>query len=274
MRTDAFPELARAFYESCHARITSRLRLGFDRDGEARDHVETWLGHHPGAFADPVAVLARVHPRPGEACIIHAPGPTLPSVARELAARPGASRDVTITVDGATRFFLEEGLPVDAFVTDLDGMSPADVDRALDLGCAAAIHVHGDNIEAVTTFLSRHVNEVGPALPVLFTTQAEPVDLVFNLGGFTDGDRAIFVAIAAGFTRILLASMDLNRETTGAYSKPGSGVMHLDAHPVKREKLAIATAVLRWLSTRLPPGVSVSTTNMERPLPMFPNVWL
>ena len=44
--------------------------------------------------------------------------------------------------------------------------------------------------------------------PVIGTTQIEPISDVYNFGGFTDGDRAVFLAEHFGAKEIELVGFD------------------------------------------------------------------
>lgn len=118
---------------------------------------------------------------------------------------------VIIVADGASKAFLERGLRVDIVVTDLDGGDEVLID--ISKNCLAmVVHSHGDNIDRIERLV--------PLLhkKILGTTQCRPFGFLYNFGGFTDGDRAVFLADTLGFEKIVLAGMDFGEEI-GAYSK-------------------------------------------------------
>jgi len=78
---------------------------------------------------------------------------------------------------------------------------------------------------------------------VLGTTQVEPFGKLFNFGGFTDGDRAAFMAHELGASRIYLVGMDL-----GAEIGRHSGDKDIGR---KLVKLAICKELLAWLASEL-----------------------
>ncbi|RDI72952.1 6-hydroxymethylpterin diphosphokinase MptE-like protein [Halopelagius longus] len=86
----------------------------------------------------------------------------------------------------------DAGFDVDLMVTDLD-KNPETARELTREGTPVAAHAHGDNVPAVREWVPRFESE-----HVLATTQAAPVDAVYNFGGFTDGDRAAFAADAFG----------------------------------------------------------------------------
>ncbi|MCR3882808.1 MAG: DUF115 domain-containing protein [Methanothrix sp.] len=151
-----------------------------------------------------------------------------PGLALELGAileegpmvRPGASRDeglVVIAADGATTPLLAAGVVPDVIVTDLDGLLP-DIVAASERGSAVVVHAHGDNVAALLEYVPR-------LRKVLATTQAAPLEGVYNFGGFTDGDRAVFLARHFGAEEIRLIGFD--------YDDPA-------VTPKKKKKLAWA----------------------------------
>jgi len=77
-------------------------------------------------------------------------------------------------------------------VTDLD-KNPDTVERLTAQGVPVAVHGHGDNLAAI-----RDVVPDCNGAYVLPTTQAAPRGPVRNVGGFTDGDRAAFLADHVG----------------------------------------------------------------------------
>jgi hypothetical protein len=122
----------------------------------------------------------------------------------------------------------------DVIVTDLDGIV-GDIVSAQQQGSMIVIHAHGDNIEQLKKFVPEFSAAVG-------STQVAPRPNVYNFLGFTDGDRAAFLAAVMGAKTIVLAGMDFG-STVGKYSK--QQVMSL---AVKREKLRISRELLEWLA--------------------------
>lgn len=137
-----------------------------------------------------------------------------------------AEADRVIAASTAADVLAAAGVDVDLMTTDLD----KNVETAVDLtraGTPVAVHAHGDNREALRAVVPRMA--AGHVLP---TTQAAPRGPVWNVGGFTDGDRAAFLADHAGAERLLFPGWDFDDETVG---------------PEKRRKLAWAERLLAWL---------------------------
>jgi len=120
-----------------------------------------------------------------------------PNVAEEI----GEARGVLLTADEATSVALEKGLLPAILVTDLDG-NVTDQLKANAEGAIAVIHGHGDNGPAVRQWAPRFSGAT------VATTQSRPFGGLRNFGGFTDGDRAVFLADQFGAERIHLVGFD------------------------------------------------------------------
>lgn len=131
---------------------------------------------------------------------------------------------VVIAADGAARRLDEVGVAPDVVVTDLDG-APTTAAALADAGTTVVVHAHGDNADLLEEWLPALADPVG-------TTQVEPVGALLNPGGFTDGDRAAFLADACGAAMIELAGFRLDDPAPPAE---------------KRWKLRWAERLLRWL---------------------------
>jgi 2-amino-4-hydroxy-6-hydroxymethyldihydropteridine diphosphokinase len=108
---------------------------------------------------------------------------------------------VVVAADGATAVCLEAGVVPAVVTTDLDGPLPAEV-NANRRGSMVVVHAHGDNQPAVEEWVPQFPGELagswaGPPRPALL-----------NVGGFTDGDRAVCLAEHARARRILLWGFD------------------------------------------------------------------
>ncbi|MCK4457350.1 MAG: DUF115 domain-containing protein [Thermoplasmata archaeon] len=119
------------------------------------------------------------------------------SLGREVDSLAG----VVISADEATSVLLAHDVVPDAFTTDLDGKIE-DLVRANLQGAVAIIHAHGDNIDALQEHVGKFEGQV------IGTTQAEPLGGILDFGGFTDGDRAVFIADHFGAEEIRLAGFD------------------------------------------------------------------
>jgi hypothetical protein len=92
-----------------------------------------------------------------------------------------------IAVDGATSALLKNNIMPDIIMTDLDG-NVDDQIAANEQGAIVVIHAHGHNMAAMKKYMSRFTGKI------FATTQSTPIKNVHNFCGFTDGDRAVFMA--------------------------------------------------------------------------------
>lgn len=123
------------------------------------------------------------------------------------------SRDlIVIAADGATSVLLRNAIIPELVVSDLDG-NIADILYANRLGAIIVVHAHGDNIAMLKKVLPV-LNE-----NVICTTQSKPIHNVFNFGGFTDGDRCVFLATEFGADKIELIGFDFEDEEVSAKKK-------------------------------------------------------
>ncbi len=111
---------------------------------------------------------------------------------------------VLITADEATSVALADGVRPAILVTDLDG-DVEDQLKANAEGTVAVVHGHGDNGPMVRKWAPRFSG------PTVATTQSRPAGGLRNFGGFTDGDRAVFLADHFGASRIRLVGWDFER---------------------------------------------------------------
>lgn len=108
---------------------------------------------------------------------------------------------VLIAADEATSVILGKGRRPALIVTDLDGFVEDQV-KANDTGAIAVVHGHGDNGPAVRKWAPLFAGST------VATTQSKPVGGLHNFGGFTDGDRAVFLADHFGASNIRLLGFD------------------------------------------------------------------
>ncbi|WP_304125170.1 6-hydroxymethylpterin diphosphokinase MptE-like protein [Methanosphaera cuniculi] len=145
-----------------------------------------------------------------------------------------------IAADGTTEALMEEDIIPDIIVTDLDGkITP--IKNANHKGSILYVHAHGDNIDKI----QKHVKNLENIIP---TTQAKPTGLLENYGGFTDGDRAVHIAIyALGINDITMAGMDFGTIVT-RYSRPNILTPQAETDEFKEKKLDYASKLIKSLS--------------------------
>ena len=140
-----------------------------------------------------------------------------------------------IVADGATQAIIENGLKPDIVVTDLDGDIKS-LKKAGRTNTIMIVHAHGDNSEKLS-FAKNFKNCIG-------TTQAKPMGKVNNFGGFTDGDRCVFLANHFKAKKIILLGMDFGTKI-GKYSK-----IKVVNRTIKIAKLRRGKKLLEWLAEK------------------------
>lgn len=186
----------------------------------------------------------------GKDVVVFGSGPSLEDHIDSVLKDSYLSKAVFIAADGATTALHENGLRCDFIVTDLDG-NMKDILDSMNDGAISIVHGHGDNIPAVNKYVPKMERVLG-------STQVEPLSNVFLWGGFTDGDRACFLASHYEPRSIVLAGMDFG-EIVGRWSKPGNAE-DFPASPRKLIKMDIAQTLLQYLwDTR-----RITYTKLER----------
>jgi len=112
---------------------------------------------------------------------------------------------VFLAADGATSVLLEHNIVPDIVVTDLDGPFPV-ILKANEMGSIVVVHAHGDNLDALNRYVPKLKRIIG-------TVQCRPPPGLFNFGGFTDGDRCVFLAKELGVASIKLIGFDFEDES-------------------------------------------------------------
>nr|MDO8098436.1 DUF115 domain-containing protein [Candidatus Njordarchaeota archaeon] len=227
-----------------YERIASKLDYSVEKDRQATQVLCEILS----GVAQPLDSLRKSIQE--KHVMVFGAGPSLQKNLSELVLNRLVRSFTLIVADGATTAFLRKSITPHIVVTDLDG-NIEDIIKASKLGSITVVHGHGDNIDALEKSVPRII-ENSEAV-VVGTTQVEPhPPIVHNFGGFTDGDRAAFLAEEMGAKTITLAGMDLGN-TIGEYSKDwASGNLSNQQRNKwiinKRTKLRFAKKLLEWLA--------------------------
>ena len=140
-----------------------------------------------------------------------------------------------IVADGATKAIIENGLKPDIVVTDLDGNIKS-LKKAGRTDTIMVVHAHGDNSEKIH-LVKNFKNCVG-------TTQTKPVGEVHNFGGFTDGDRCVFLANHFKAKKMILLGMDFGTKIGKSSKRTVSN------RRIKIAKLRRGKKLLEWLAEK------------------------
>ncbi len=134
-----------------------------------------------------------------------------PALRQEVTEHPFSG--TRIAADGATSTLMTAGIRPEIIVTDLDGRVEDQL-QANGQGSLLVVHAHGDNLPALRRYLPK------VAGPLLLTTQTQPSEEVHNFGGFTDGDRAVFLADHFGAATITLVGFDFTTPSSSSGKTP------------------------------------------------------
>ncbi|SIQ95861.1 hypothetical protein SAMN05421858_0940 [Haladaptatus litoreus] len=202
-------------WEPVYRKILADFGFSRDDDERARDVLADFVEPFDKSRFDALA---------GKTVAIAGAGPSL-----ENELDKARDADTVLSASTATDVLLDAGISVDCMVTDLD-KNPETARGLTEQGIPVAAHAHGDNVPVVESVVPTFdVNHV------LATTQAEPRSSVENFGGFTDGDRAAFLADHFGAEELIFLGWD--------FDDPGVDAM-------KQKKLQWAERLLYWLEQR------------------------
>ena len=158
-----------------------------------------------------------------------------PSLSRSLKHIKKSKNITKIVADGAVKALLEKNIRPDILVTDLDG----DIESIKKIGktkIPIIVHAHGDN--------SNRLEIVKKLSNVTGTTQTREFGKLKNYGGFTDGDRCVFLAEYFNANKIVLIGMDFGRKI-GKYSKH-----RVINRKTKLKKLKSGKMIIEWFATK------------------------
>ena len=165
----------------------------------------------------------------GRPAFVVGAGPSLAADCAVLLRHRGVAR---IAADSAAHYMSERGARPHAVVTDMDGPGLSEAARR----SLMVVHAHGDNEDAL--------GRAAGFARLVGTCQCRPPPGLYNFGGFTDGDRAAFMADALGASRIVLLGMDFGARI-GAHSRTPAG-----QRAAKLAKLREAERLVEWLGSR------------------------
>ena len=167
----------------------------------------------------------------GKTVFVIGSGPSLSSAIPKL---KKLKKSIKIAADSSLKPLIDNGITPDIIVTDLDGNEDA-IKKISKTKSIFVIHAHGDNIEKLQ-MVKKMKNCIG-------TTQTNPFNKIQNFGGFTDGDRGVFLASHFDAKKIILFGMDFGNQI-GKFSNTKRS-----DREIKLKKLEIGKDLLIWLST-------------------------
>lgn len=187
-----------AVWAPLYQQIAAQFGFPFDREERSADRLEALLPL--AARSEP---LARIRSRlSGRDVVVAgaAPHGGPPPIWRLPSSDPAP---VVVAADPASGACLDAGIVPALIVTDLDGPVPTEV-GANRRGSLVVVHAHGDNGPALEEWVPQFPGELAGSWA------GPPRAALFDIGGFTDGDRAVFLAEHSGARQILLWAFDFD----------------------------------------------------------------
>ncbi|MFQ5497197.1 MAG: 6-hydroxymethylpterin diphosphokinase MptE-like protein [Nitrosopumilus sp.] len=167
----------------------------------------------------------------GKTVFVIGSGPSLSTAIPKLR---NYKKSIKIAADSSIKSLVENEIIPDIIITDLDGDEKT-LKKIAKTESIFVVHAHGDNKEKLE-FVKKIKNCIG-------TTQSTPFSKIQNFGGFTDGDRGVFLANHYGAKKIILFGMDFG-DRIGKFSNTKN-----TERKIKLMKLKKGESLLEWLSS-------------------------
>ena len=220
------------WHEKFYQRIRDSLDLDEEEDRRATNILSKLISGK--TRIDPNLLAQAIN---GKSVIVFGAGPSLEDDIVGLNSVLASGKLVVIAADGAADALEMHSVNPNVVVSDLDSCSierliEASTDRIL------VVHAHVDNIDLMKEIIPRLDGKL------LGSTQTELTGNVTNFGGFTDGDRACYIAANFAPRSIALAGMDFGSQE-GAFSKSRRQGVIDDQR--RRTKLELGKSSLEFL---------------------------
>lgn len=196
-----------------YSNIVKRLNLSVSADISSADNLEILLKakglvNNNDIFRELSIFLKKP-------CLIAGGGPSIERNLKQCIELDLIDKLTIIAVDGTCKLFQESHIIPNILVTDLDG-DWSSIYWAIKKNTTTLIHAHGDNHHLIDEFFLEYENLKNRS-NIWGTTQNYISNDLFNFGGFTDGDRAVFMAFYFQSPIIGLIGFDFGEEI-GRYS--------------------------------------------------------
>ncbi len=234
-------------FKHWYQKITKDFKFDVKKDYKARDLLseilskkgKNWkLGTTLNSFKNAIQSRASI--------LIYGCGPSLEITVKNLMREKGnklLNNCVNLAADGASVLLKEEGIPIDAIFTDLDGITKSEFNYS----DFVVVHAHGDNMDKIREFKEDILNFE----KIIGTTQAKSLNNIITAGGFTDGDRILYFlrSLLLPEQNLFLIGMDFG-EDIGRYSKPEM-TDNQKANPIKLKKLQYAVELIEMIIKKI-----------------------
>ncbi|WP_457558111.1 6-hydroxymethylpterin diphosphokinase MptE-like protein [Candidatus Harpocratesius sp.] len=151
-----------------------------------------------------------------------------------------------VAADGSANALALFDIIPDLVISDFDGLTPQQMCNLLDQNIILVVLAHGDNYQNLSSYSSifkKYSRIIG-------TTQASARYPIINPGGFTDGDRGIFLLhhLLPLQKSFFLFGYEF-KSKIGKYSKPYFD-NNMPITPIKHQKLQICEFLLSLIQSR------------------------
>ncbi|MFX0003166.1 MAG: 6-hydroxymethylpterin diphosphokinase MptE-like protein [Candidatus Hodarchaeota archaeon] len=234
-------------FKEWYFQIINDFKFSYQKDCEARDYLSYLLSQKNQNWSlDKILNSFREIISSKSAIMIYGCGPSLEKTIGNILKTKGLkyfNKFINLTADGASVLLKEKGIKIDAIFTDLDGITKSEFYYTV----FNIVHAHGDNIKILKLFK----NEIIEFENIIGTTQVEPLANLINSGGFTDGDRILYLihTLLSSYQKLFLVGMDFGN-VIGKYSKLNLK-RNQRANSEKIKKLKYARDLIKWLRPRI-----------------------
>ena len=220
-----------------YSKIVKRLNLSTSADISSSENLELLL--KTKGLDNNRKILQELSKVLKNPCLIAGGGPSVEGNLKQCIELDLIDKLTIIAVDGTCKLFQEKNIVPNILVTDLDG-DWSSIRWAIENNTTTLIHAHGDNHHLIDNFFLEYENLKNQS-NIWGTTQNYISSDLFNFGGFTDGDRAIFLSFHFQAPIIGLIGFDFGGEI-GRYSLSHPTIVK--DLPRKKIKFEIAIGLL------------------------------
>lgn len=214
------------------AKIREDFGFGDALEIEARDQLWDLMGQtNPRSLVQ--SLLANCQ---GKKICFFGAGPNLTPQLEKLSKQFNTYRKAyfIVAADGSANALQSRQILPDLIISDFDGLNEDQLGPFLDLGVVVSLLVHGDNMSQILrhrNFFQSYTSQI------LGTTQAPAKYPIINPGGFTDGDRGLFLLhhLLSPTIPFYLLGYEYG-STIGQYSK-NAYTGNIPMTPLKEKKL-------------------------------------
>jgi len=196
-----------------YSKIVKRLNLSTSADISSSENLELLL--KTKGLVNNDKILQELSMFLKHPCLIAGGGPSVEGDLKQCIELNLINKLTIIAVDGTCKLFYENQIVPNILVTDLDG-DWSSIRWAIKNNTTTLIHAHGDNHHLIDEFFLEYEN-LKNQNNIWGTTQNYISSDLLNFGGFTDGDRAVFLTFHFQTPIIGLIGFDFGGEI-GKYS--------------------------------------------------------